>query len=41
MRSEYVVDTMNDVLTVLGKHPQLICFTLDGATNLQGKQNHQ
>ena len=36
MRSEYV-NTMSDVLTVLGKH-QLICFTLDGATNLRGKQ---
>ena len=28
---------MNEVLLSLGKHP-LICFTLDGATNLQGKQ---
>jgi hypothetical protein len=28
---------MNDVLLALGKH-SLICFTLDGATNLQGKQ---
>lgn len=29
--------TMNEVLLSIGKHP-LICFTLDGATNLQGKQ---
>jgi hypothetical protein len=36
MRAEYGV-TMNDVLLTLGKH-SLICFTLDGATNLQGKQ---
>lgn len=36
MRSEYI-ETMNEVLIVLGKQPQ-ICFTLDGATNLQGKQ---
>ena len=36
MRNEYV-ETMNEVLVALGKHP-LICFTLDGATNLQGKQ---
>jgi hypothetical protein len=28
---------MNDVLLVLGKQ-QLICLTLDGATNIQGKQ---
>ncbi len=28
---------MNNVLFVLGKH-SLICFTLDGATNLQRKQ---
>jgi hypothetical protein len=28
---------MNEVLVALGKQP-LICFTLDGATNLQGKQ---
>ena len=39
MRAEYV-NTMSDVLTVLGMH-QLICFTLNGATNLQGKANHQ
>jgi len=36
VRAEYVV-TMNDVLLTLGKH-SLICFTLDGATNLMGKQ---
>jgi hypothetical protein len=36
MRSKYI-ETMNEVLIVLGKQP-LICFTLDGATNLQGKQ---
>ncbi len=28
---------MNDVLLVLGKQP-LICLTLDGTTNIQGKQ---
>jgi hypothetical protein len=37
MRAEYV-NTMCDVLTVLGTKHQLICFKLDGATNLQGKQ---
>lgn len=36
MRNEYV-ETMNEVLVALGKQP-LICLTLDGATNLQGKQ---
>jgi hypothetical protein len=36
MQAEYVV-TMNDVLLAFGKH-SLICFKLDGATNLQGKQ---
>jgi len=36
MRTEYAV-TMNDVLLAFGKH-SLICFTLDGATNLLGKQ---
>jgi hypothetical protein len=36
MMNEYN-QTMNEVLLSLGKHP-LICFTLDGATNLQGKQ---
>ncbi len=36
MRVEYVV-TMNNVLLTLGKH-SLIYFTLDSATNLQGKQ---
>ena len=36
MRAEYTT-TMNDVLLVLGKQP-LICLTLDGATNIQGKQ---
>ncbi len=36
MRVEYAV-TMNDVLLALSKH-SLICFTLDNATNLQGKQ---
>ena len=36
MRNEYV-ETMNEVLVALGKRP-LICFTLDSATNLQGKQ---
>jgi hypothetical protein len=36
MRREYAV-TMNDVLLALDKH-SLICFMLDGATNLQGKQ---
>jgi hypothetical protein len=36
MRSEYI-ETMNEVLIVLGKQP-LICFTLDDPTNLQGKQ---
>jgi len=36
MMYEYT-ETMNEVLLSLGKNP-LICFTLDGATNLQGKQ---
>jgi hypothetical protein len=36
MRAEYTT-TMNDVLLALGKQP-LICLTLDGATNIQGKQ---
>jgi hypothetical protein len=36
LRAEYT-ETMNEVLLVLGKHP-MICFTLDGATNLLGKQ---
>jgi hypothetical protein len=36
MMYEYT-KTMNKVLLSLGKNP-LICFTLDGATNLQGKQ---
>jgi peroxiredoxin family protein len=36
MRTEYAI-TMNDVSLALGKH-SFICFTLDGATNLQGKQ---
>jgi hypothetical protein len=36
MRAEYAV-TMNDVMFALSKH-SLICFTLDSATNLQGKQ---
>ncbi|CAK9207872.1 unnamed protein product [Sphagnum troendelagicum] len=36
MRAEYAI-TMNDVLLALSKH-SLICFTLDNATNLQGKQ---
>jgi hypothetical protein len=36
MRVEYAV-TMNDVLFTLNKH-SLIYFTLDSATNLQGKQ---
>ncbi|SPR00518.1 unnamed protein product (mitochondrion) [Plasmodiophora brassicae] len=36
MRTEYAL-TMNDVLLHLAKHT-LICFTLDGATNVQGKQ---
>jgi hypothetical protein len=36
MRAEYAV-TMNNVLLALDKH-SFICFTLDGATNLQGKQ---
>ena len=36
MRSEYT-ETMNEVLLTLSKH-SLICFTLDGATNVQGKQ---
>ena len=36
MMYEYT-QTMNEVLLSLGKHP-LICFTLDGPTNLQGKQ---
>lgn len=36
MVHEYT-ETMNKVLLSLGKQ-QLICFTLDGATNLQGKQ---
>ncbi len=33
---EYAI-TMNDVLLALSKH-SLICFMLDSATNLQGKQ---
>ncbi len=36
MQAKYAV-TMNDVLFALGKH-LLICFTLDDATNVQGKQ---
>ena len=36
MLAEYGV-TMNDVLLELG-NLSLICFTLDGATNVQGKQ---
>lgn len=36
MRSEYV-ETMNEVLFALSRHP-LICFTLDGATDVLGKQ---
>ena len=36
MRSEYVM-TMNDVLLDLAKHT-LICFTLDGAKNVQGNK---
>ncbi len=36
MQAKYAV-TMNDVLLTLDKH-SLIYFTLDGATNLQGKQ---
>ena len=36
MTSEYT-ETMNEVILDLGKH-SLICFTLDGATNVQGKQ---
>ncbi|CAK9270788.1 unnamed protein product [Sphagnum jensenii] len=36
LQAQYVV-TMNDVLLALGKH-SLIYFTLDNATNLQGKQ---
>jgi hypothetical protein len=36
MVHEYT-ETMNEVLLSLAKQ-QLICFTLDGATNLQGKQ---
>ncbi|ETV97590.1 hypothetical protein H310_09486 [Aphanomyces invadans] len=36
MRSEYAL-TMNDVLLALAKNT-LICFTLDGATSVQGKQ---
>jgi hypothetical protein len=36
MSSEYT-ETMNEVLLALGNH-RLICFTLDGATNVQGKQ---
>jgi hypothetical protein len=36
MQVEYAV-TMNDVLLALSKH-SFIYFTLDGATNLQGKQ---
>ncbi len=36
MQIEYAV-TVNDVLLALGKH-SLICFTLNGATNLHGKQ---
>jgi hypothetical protein len=35
MRAEYAA-TMNNVLLALGKH-SLISFTLDGATNVQGK----
>jgi hypothetical protein len=38
MRAEYA-KTMNSVLLVLDKQQeQLICLTLDGATNIQGKQ---
>jgi hypothetical protein len=36
MQVEYAV-TMNDVLLAFNKH-SLICFSLDDATNLQGKQ---
>ena len=36
MMHEYT-QTMNEVLLSIGKHP-LVCFTLDGATNMQGKQ---
>jgi hypothetical protein len=36
MQAEYAI-TMNDVLLAFNKH-SLICFTLDDATNLQGKQ---
>ena len=36
MNQEYI-HTMNEVLLSLGKQP-LICFTLDGATNMQRKQ---
>ena len=35
MNQEYI-HTMNEVLLSLGKQP-LICFTLDGAMNMQGK----
>jgi hypothetical protein len=39
MQAEYAI-TMNDVVLALDKH-SLICFTLDGATNLPRETSHQ